>query len=257
MPTGAFFNKDLRMLHLLAAPLLLISQLATLPGIAPAGKDEGDAQPKTGTVAIVDLDLVSKQVGWAAEIDDDRKAAAAEVNSQFTVYVASVQNAWSAERKAIGQAANLDPEQLQVITSARIDGEAFRKLPLTRDQREQFLRCANEVSQALSSAREIAKETLSKREARVVDSYREAMKPSVRRVAKAAGISVVIPPNTAFYYDPSADISDQVVEELRKQMPEHTMPAMPKLNWPDFRFSGAAVPPDHGSREHPTTDVSE
>lgn len=56
-----------------------------------------------------------------------------------------------------------------------------------------------------------------------------------------------------FFYDSSVDISEQVTDELRKQMPQHTMPAMPKLNFPEFRFSGAstAKPPDQGS-EVPT-----
>jgi hypothetical protein len=33
------------------------------------------------------------------------------------------------------------------------------------------------------------------------------------------------------------DLSNQVVDDLRKQMPQHTMPVPPKMNYPEFKFT--------------------
>jgi len=233
------------MLHLLAAPFLLICQLVTLPGLAAAAREEGE--PKNSTIGVVDLDQVSKEVGWADDIDDDRKAAQMQANSAFAAYVESVKKAWESRRSAIGAAAHLNADELKIINATAINGDEFKKLPLSKDQRDDFLRCANEAAKALNSARLQMQEGLTKREARVIDAYRAAAKPSVQRVSASGGIKVVLPSNVPFFYDASVDISEQVVEDLRKQMPRVAMPAMPKVNFPEFRFSSAATPPDQGT----------
>jgi len=220
--------------------------------VTGCGKDSGGGASKPGTVGIVDLDQVSKEVGWATEIDDDKKAAEQDVNSQFQVFVTSVQNAWTERRKAIGEGAHLTADQLKTINAPQINGDDFQKLPLSKDQKDDFLHSANEASQTLNQARQMAQQKLQEREGRVIDSYREAMKPSVRKVAGTAGVTVVLPPQSVFFYDPIVDLSNQVVDDLRKAMPPHTMPAMPKLNLNDFKFStgapaavAAPAPPTH------------
>jgi Skp family chaperone for outer membrane proteins len=219
--------------------------------VTGCGKTDATGGGKAGAVGIVDLDLVSKEVGWSGEIDDDRKAAEQDVNSQFQVYVTGVQNAWTARRQAIGDAAHLTADQLKIINAPQINGDDFQKLPLSKDQKDDFLHSANEASQTLNQAKQVAQQKLQEREARVIDSYREAMKPSVRRVAASANVSIVLPPQSVFYYDPMVDLSNQVVDDLRKAMPQHTMPPMVKLNFPDFKFT-TGVPAAVSSPAAPT-----
>jgi Skp family chaperone for outer membrane proteins len=209
-------------------------------GLTGCSKTDGaSSSGKAGTVGVVDLDQISREVGWASEIDEDRKAAAQDINSQLQVFATSVKNAWTDKRKAIGDAAHLKADELKVINADQINGDEFQKLPLSKDQKDDFLRSANEASQTLQGARQQAEQAMQQREQRVIDSYREAMKPSVRRVAVSANVSTVLStnPSAVFYYDPAVDLSNQVVDDLRKQMPEHKMPANPKMNYPEFKFT--------------------
>ena len=215
----------------------------SLTGCSKTG--DGSSAGKPGTVGVVDLDRVSEEVGWKSELEEDRKAAVQDVDSQFQVFGTSVKNAWTDKRKAIGEAAHLKPEDLKVINADQINGDDFQKLPLSKEQKDDFLRSANEASQTLERAKQFAQQKLQEREQRVIESYREAMKPSVRRVANNGGVTTVLStnPNIVFYYDPVVDLSNQVVDDLRKAMPQHVMPPNPKLNLPEFKFSTVTPPP--------------
>ena len=90
-----------RLFHALAAALLFLSHLATVPGTAAAGREEGNAELKGCTAGLVIWMPSAKQVGWAAEIEGDKKAAESEGDRAFTLYAASVQRAWKTKRESI------------------------------------------------------------------------------------------------------------------------------------------------------------
>ncbi len=196
--------------------------------------------PKAGTIGIVDLDEVSKAVGWTSEVKSDQDAAVQDVKSQWQVFASSAQNALAAKRKAIGEAAHLSPEQLVIFNANQLNAEDFQKLPLSKEQKEDFLRSNAEVAQAIKVATQQADQALQQHNAQVIQSLREAMTPAVRRVAVAAGVTTVLPSNIVFYYDPSVNLSNQVVDDLHKAMPPHAFPPMQKMNYPDFHFTTAA-----------------
>jgi Skp family chaperone for outer membrane proteins len=214
------------------------------------------ATGKVGTVAIVDLDEVSKSVGWTTDIEDDRKAAEGEVNREFQVLVESVRKAWVDKRNAIGAAAHLKDDQLKILNADSVNGDDFQKLPLSKEQKDDFLRSANEAAQFVQVSKQQAQQTLQQREGRVLDGYREAIKPSVRRVANDKGFTVVVPPQSVFYFDPTVDLSNLVVDDLRKQMPQVTKPAMPKMSYQEFKFGTVTAPPSAAAAPTPPAPVS-
>ena len=65
----------------------------------------------------------------------------------------------------------------------------------------------------------------------MVNAYRDALRPVVRRVAQANDKSLVLthPIDNVFYFDAAIDITDKVVDEVQKQNPTPTFPEPSKL----------------------------
>jgi Skp family chaperone for outer membrane proteins len=209
------------------------------------GSPGGNAGKVTGTIGFVDLDKVSAQIQWKADFENDFNAAKREAERQLTVFKDSVMAAWDTKKKDVAAAAHLNAEQVKALNG--MNGQEIQKLPLTQAQKDDLGQSFAQANQALNAAQQKANQALSQREQKILESFREAMRPSVRRVAMAANISMVIAPppnaNPVFYYDPSVDLTDQVVDDMRKAMPQHTLPEMPKLNLPtDWHFNALPTP---------------
>ena len=75
--------------------------------------------------------------------------------------------------------------------------------------------------------------------ANLVQSYRDRIRPAARRVAVTHGMTVVLATSdNLIYFEPSADITDEVIDELQKTLPEKK-PAPTSSEPPAFP-SGAA-----------------
>lgn len=224
----------------LSLATLLLAGGCNKDGASGSGTSANPGSKVTGTIGFVDLDRVSSQINWKTEFDNDLKTAQVEASRQFKVFQDTVAAAWEAKKKEIATSAHLNADQTKILSS--MNGPEIQKLPLTQAQKDEFGQSYRQATEALNQANQLATQTLNQREGKILESFREAMKPSVRRVAMAANISMVIAPppqaNPVFYYDPSVDLTDQVVDDMRKAMPQHTLPEMPKLNFPnEFKFS--------------------
>lgn len=217
---------------------------------APSNHDGGanhtpraaeDAGAKvTGTIGFVDLDHVSALIGWRDEFYKDLDAARRDADRQVLIFRGLVVGEWDAKKKSVAGAAHLDAVQAKALD--RMDPLAIQRMPLTQAQKDDLAQSFAQMNEALNRAREIAKQVLNEREQKILESFRDAMRPSVGRAATAAHFSMVIAPppnaNPIFWHDPAVDLSERVADEMRKAMPQHTLPAMPTLNLPsEFHFS--------------------
>lgn len=243
----------------LALTGLLLAGGCNKDGASGAGTSGTPGSKVTGTIGFVDLDRVSSQIGWKTEFDNDLQTARREVDRQLNVFKDTVMVVVEAKKRDIATAARLNSEQAKAL--GNMNTPEFQKLTLTQAQKDELALTYYQANQTLNGAQQKAIQTLNEREQKILETFREAMKPSVRRVATNANISMVIAPppnaNPVFYYDPSVDLTDQVVDDMRKAMPQHPLPELPKLNLPtEFKVTPLPVTGATGVTPSSTTAPS-
>ena len=151
-------------------------------------------EPNAPSVAVVDLDLVARELGKMEEIDKQLKAKGDELRGQLQQAAAQMQAAVN-ESQAVLEAAG-DPTNEQKAKHQKLVSDAAIRL-------EQLRREAN---QAAGEERR-----------KLIIAFREQAKPAVDKVARLRRTSVVLTATANIVWvDKSVDITSAVLAELRQ-----------------------------------------
>jgi len=174
-----------------------------------------------GGLAVLDLDKVATAMGWMEEMTTSIQATSTELKGQLEEVHRGMLQSIDDVKKQIAAEAKLTDEQAKVLTNAK-DQRELDGLPLTKAQRQKLVETANKANAAWQTALNNYQQALQGRRANLVQSYREKIRPAARRVAAAHGMTVVLAASdNLIYFDPqSADITDEVIDELQKTFPE-------------------------------------
>lgn len=218
------------------AAALVVVFLASVPPAAAAGAG-ADGRAGSG-VAVVDYDRVFKAMGWTTEIEKDLQSATDAVRGQLQEFSKEVGQAVNARKRAIAAEAGLDERQAADLTA----GRDVERLPLTPAQRADLASTLQNASLVFQRGQALANQAVEQRRTQVFSTYRDSLKPAVRRVARANGASVVITAvDSVVYYDPDVDLTNKLIDELQAAPPPHSLPDVPKLQLPHFPAAGAGA----------------
>ena len=159
-----------------------------------SGKKEPASGHAVGAVAIIDLDVIAKQLGSDKEMSVSIQQREASLNQQLAAVRDSYNKQISEKQGEFG--ANPTPEQAQHLA----------------DMQRQVNANLNQVLQR-------AKNDLNQHSARVIQHFRNEIKPVAREVATEKGLSIIVTKNDSviFDYDRAVDITDEVVRRMLAQ----------------------------------------
>ncbi len=170
-------------------------------------------------IGVVDLDRVSKAMGWTEDIQKDLRTADAEIKRVIESRMKAVQGTFDQKKKAIADEAKLTAEQIVAMNNAH-ERTDLDKLGLTTKQIDDLAQAASVVQVEANSVASEEQQLIQQRAAAITRAYREGMAPVIRRVAAANGRRVVVAPSESLvYFDPNVDLTDRLVEELQKSPP--------------------------------------
>ena len=257
-PSAVGLHARLRRLALLAA-LVPGAGLMTAGCDKKTAADNGAKQPAaaapaggTGSVAVINLDQVARSVGWQGELEKSLQGTQDDLRRQLDGYFRNdLQSAVEAKFKQVAAAARLSPAQTEDLAK----GKDWDKLNLTKEQREDLLRVSGNARQIVSEANQAANQIMQNRKVQLVNTYRDALRPIVRRVAQNGAVSVVLthPADQVFYFDAAVDLTDKVVDEVQKQNPPRTFPDAPKLDLPRIDLAAPPAAPTTSPAGNGTT----
>ncbi len=169
------------------------SLLAGCGGQGGADSPESSAKGKAamGGVAVIDLDEVAKRLGRDAEMAGSITTRESDLNEQLGALQTSLRRDYDAEE--------------QRLADAPIDEQTTKLQQLQNDHQTR-----------LATAQRQAQQDFAVYKARVVNGFRDEMKPVARRIAAEKGLGVVVTKNETvlFTYDDAVDITDEVAAEL-------------------------------------------
>jgi Skp family chaperone for outer membrane proteins len=173
-----------------------------------------------GGLAVLDLDKVATAMGWMEEMKTSIEATSTELKSQLEEVHRGMLQSIDGVKKQIAAEAKLTDEQTKVLTNAK-DQRELDELPLSKEQRQKLVQIADKANTSWQTALNNYQQALQGRRANLVQSYREMIRPAARRVAATHGMTVVLASSdNLIYFEQSADITDEVIDELQKTLPE-------------------------------------
>lgn len=144
-----------------------------------------------GGVAVIDLGAVATASGQEAEIRRQAEIRRANLNSQLQEAAASLELQLAAEREKIGDTP-------------------------TEEQTQRLQQLAGEAQRQYAAAQQQAQAQAQQFETDLVMAFREKVKPFAEQVALARDAKVVMLADvTMFWFQPSVDITDEVIVKLR------------------------------------------
>ena len=181
-------------LSLLASALVLVGcDQASTSGGGGAG------------IVVMDLAAVAKATGQDEVIRQEADAARAELGAQLQALAASLDQQISAEREKIG----ISPS----------DADAQRLQEMTMQARQQI---NNAQMQAQNQASQV--------EGDLVAGFRDQLAPLAEKIAKEKGASAVLASDSyLFWFDPAADITDEVIAAWRAMPVEAEVEAVEEV----------------------------
>ncbi len=191
-------------------------------GVAPGGKASG-----AGT-GVVSFEQVFRDLGWYNNINRDLEAVQQDARLRLESFGRELNDVLAQKRQEIAAAQRLTPQQTEDLNNNR----NLDKLPLTPEQQQELLRVLNSIPNLDQQARTAANRVLQERQNQLVATYRDAAKPSVRRVAEANGMTAVLPLETMAYYADTINLTNRVIDDLRQNPPVIKVPDAPKVNLP-------------------------
>ena len=144
-----------------------------------------------GGVAVMDLAAVAKATGQDEVIRLEADAARAELGAQLQALASNLDQQISAEREKIGIApSEADAQRLQEMTM--------------------------QARQQINNAQVQAQNQASQIEGDLVAEFRDRISPLAENIAKERGASAVLASDAyLFWFDPAADITDEVIAAWR------------------------------------------
>jgi Skp family chaperone for outer membrane proteins len=160
---------------------------------------------RTGSVAIVDIEAVAKQLGADVALERQVKDAEASLNSQLASLQASLRRQY--EDKSRELLAPRDNRQLLPADAAAA--------------KQQLTEIEKQLNQQLLQAQQTARAKFGAYCNSLLVNFRNAVVPVAKKIAEQHGCGVVLTKNDAVLlaFDDSHDITNAVAEELRKSQP--------------------------------------
>jgi Skp family chaperone for outer membrane proteins len=193
----------LRVRYLGVVLLFVLVLVALLAGAWAYGWLPGSSTiARTGSVAVVDVDAVAKQLGVDAAVERQIKDAETSLNSQLGALQASLRKQYEDKSKEL-----LAPQDNLALPHAD---------PMAAKQ--QLAEFEKRLNQQLLQAQQTARNNFSVYRSNLLQSFRNEVAPVAKKIAKEHGCGVVLTKNEAVLlaFDESHDITSAVVEELRK-----------------------------------------
>jgi len=142
-------------------------------------------------IAIMDLAAVAKATGQDEIIRQEAEAARAELGAQLQTLAANLEQQISAEREKLG------------ITPSDADSQRLQEMTL-------------QARQQINNAQMQAQNQASQIESELVADFRAEISPLVEKIASEMGASAVLASDSyLFWFDPAADITDEVIAAWR------------------------------------------
>jgi Skp family chaperone for outer membrane proteins len=197
-----------------------ISAALAIALLATIGLTGCQKSTRGGGVAVVDLDRIATAMGWLDDMQKGMQAADTELRGQLDQILRASLKSIEDAKTQVGNDAKLTADQIKTLNSIQ-DPRELEKLPLTKEQRDKLMETVNRANQTWQQAVNSYQQTLQARRASLIMSYREKIRPVARRIAADRGANVILTPSdNVLYFDAqSADITDQVIDDLQKSSP--------------------------------------
>jgi Skp family chaperone for outer membrane proteins len=142
-------------------------------------------------VVILDLAAVAKATGQDEVIRQEAEAARAELGARLQELAANLEQQISGEREKLG------------ITPSDADSQRLQEMTL-------------QARQQINNAQMQAQNQASQIEGELVAAFRDAISPLAEEIASQMGASAVLASDSyLFWFDPAADITDEVIAAWR------------------------------------------
>ncbi|HZL35062.1 MAG TPA: OmpH family outer membrane protein [Tepidisphaeraceae bacterium] len=224
------------------AMLFLIALLGIGAGCNKDDASNNKAAAGNQPVSVINFDKIFKQMGWSDEINKDMKQADVQLGEQYQTITHAIEDAYTQQKRAIVKSANVTAEKADAMMAAK-DRAELEKLGMNSTQLDQLMAAGMgmqrekvELGQKLGQSRALFQQN-------VIVNYRQSLDPALRRVALANNRSIVMDHSQLAWFDPSAEITDKVVDELGKTPP--AKPAIPELQrviWHPTPATGSSAP---------------
>jgi Skp family chaperone for outer membrane proteins len=149
-----------------------------------------------GTVAVIDLDAVARQIGGDIQMANSIKQRETSLNQQLQSVQTSFQKQIGDKRDELG-------------------GEP------TEEETQQFALLQRQANTNLNQIRTQAQNDLNRHRLQLVARFREEARPVARAVAAEKGLSIVVTKNDSvvFTYQSAVDITDEVAARMLARRP--------------------------------------
>jgi Skp family chaperone for outer membrane proteins len=160
---------------------------------------------RIGSVAVVDVDAVAKQLGVDAAVERQVKDAETSLNAQLGSFQGALRKQYEDKSKEL-----LAPQDNRAVPAA--DPAAAK---------QQLVEIEKKLNQRLLQAQQTARNQFNAYRGNLLQSFRAEVVPVAKKIAKQHGCGIVLTKNEAVLlaFDESHDITSAVVKELRKTQP--------------------------------------
>lgn len=168
-------------------PAVLLMSLPILAGCQPQAPEHG---PDT---LVVDFAAVAKALGRDASIQQKLEQAATQLNTQLLQITTELTEQYEAEKARRGEAETLSEEDSVFLTNL-----------------------AGEVEQRIQGSQQEARQKAAAYRASLIAQLREEVQREAARIARERDASsVMLSAPDLLWFDPEADITDEVIAQLR------------------------------------------
>ncbi len=161
--------------------------------VTPASHASETPEAPAHSVAVLDLDTVAKRVGRLDEINAAVKERQADLNERMEILRRSYQFEFDQKKSEFGDAP-------------------------TDEQQKQLATIQQRMNNGIVQARQQAQQELALHQNALRTRFHEEVRPLARRIAEGRGMSVVITQNFVFAAPETVDITNEVVEQMMKQI---------------------------------------
>ena len=180
------------------SPMIISGIVAVVSGFCGAiicligfGSSLVSGSSAPGGVAVVDLDVVARRLGRDTQMNNVLKQKEATFNEQLKALQTSLRAQYDEKKKDSGDSPS---------------DERMKELQ-TLDQ---------QLGAQLTQARQRSQNELNRYRQELISRFREQIKPVLRHVAVARGLSIVVPKDQSILIavEPAAEITDGVIQQL-------------------------------------------
>jgi Skp family chaperone for outer membrane proteins len=165
-------------------------------------------------MAVVDTDEVVATMGWSHDIQYAMDSAHQKSQAILSQRYAELSEQLANARQKVVRT-RLTPAQLLQLQGAQ-SLQDIADLPITDSERLQIIRLTEDSNQAAMDAKEKSQKDMDAIQANLLASFRNLVASVAKRIASRDGYRMVLAdgPDIVFH-EPSADITPQVIAELK------------------------------------------